>query len=116
MKRALLLSLVAASIWAQSTRSIRQTPILTAEQVKQLEADVAKDSADGASQALLGKNYAFFILGIAGLNQYGNVDAVDPAKAESEFAQYARQQLAASRLPVICGQGRPSALAACFRS
>ena len=56
------------------------TPVLSQDQVLQLEIAVARNPGDLASQTLLGRNYAFFILGITSLRQFDRVATIDPGK------------------------------------
>ena len=60
--------------------------VLSQDQVQQLEGTVARNPGDLASQALLGKNYAFFILGITSLGKFDRVATIDPGKAAGSFA------------------------------
>src|ERR1035438_9777389 len=99
MKRLFLLGAIAAATSAQTT------PVLSQTEIQQLEIKVAQNSEDRASQTLLGKNYAFCILGITSLKKYNIVDGFDPAKAESAFAGHARGQLSDSINAGIVGEG-----------
>jgi hypothetical protein len=105
MQRILMLALVSASVWAQSADApIPPTPVLNQEQVQLLEAKVAQDPADLASQAILGRNYAFFILGVTAVDQYGDARGFDPAKARGAFARHARNELMNTRFAGVCGE------------
>jgi hypothetical protein len=106
MSRILLLVLAAAGISAQTVEDLaKPTAVLTADAVRQLETKVAENPADKAAQALLGKNYAFFVLGISELGKFDRVAALDKEKAASETAQRARRQLSSSPLATVCGEG-----------
>lgn len=106
MNRTLILALLAASVFAQVPRATNAiTPVLSEDQVRQLEAQVAEVPTDVASRTLLGKNYAYFILGVTALGAYDVVTGTDPAKAASQFAAHARQQLADSTSAGVCGEG-----------
>jgi hypothetical protein len=106
MQRTLMLALVAASVWAQGPRlADPPTTVLSESRVQQLEAQVSNAPTDAASQALLGKNYAYFILGVTALGDYDRVIGVDPAKAASKFASHARQQLTNMNSAGVCGEG-----------
>ena len=91
----------AASLFGQ----IASPPVLTQPEVERLEATVAKSPGDLASQKLLAQNYAFFILGITSLDQFGQASGYDPAKAEGDFAKHARAILQETKLPVLAGEG-----------
>ncbi|WP_321475859.1 hypothetical protein [uncultured Paludibaculum sp.] len=106
MNRTLILALLAASVLAQVPPAAASiTPLLSEEQMVLLEAQVAANPTDIASRALLGKNYAYFILGVTELGDWDRVIDIDPAKAASEFATHARQQLAESTSASVCGEG-----------
>ncbi|MGJ5818605.1 hypothetical protein [Paludibaculum fermentans] len=106
MNRTLILALLAASASAQTPPATNTiTPVLSEEQVIQLEAQVAANPSDVASRTLLGKNYAYSVLGVTELGEWDRVTGIDPAKAASTFAAHARQQLAESGLAGVCGEG-----------
>ena len=81
------------------------TTVLTQDQVQQLEVKVTRGPGDTASQALLGRNYAFFILGITSLGEFDRVAALDPGKAAGEFARHARDELGKSLVPAVVAEG-----------
>src|SRR5271157_4041896 len=99
MQRLLLVAAMAAAASAQTV------PVLNQQEIQQLEIEVEQNPGDRASQAILGKNYAMYILGVASLRQFNRVTGVDPAKANSELAQHARGQLANSILGAVVGEG-----------
>ena len=102
MRRTLVcLILSALLIWAQPNQI---TPVLTQPEVEALEASVAKDPTNHASQTLLANNYAFFILGITRLRQYDQVDGYDKSKADSEFTAHVRKVLNDTRLATLAGE------------
>jgi hypothetical protein len=82
------------------------TVVLTQEQVQQLEVSVARNPGDAPSQALLGKNYAFFILGITSLGEFDKVATINPGKAAGSFAQHARDELGKSLFAGVVAEGR----------
>jgi hypothetical protein len=59
----ILLPLFVSSVCAQSI------PVLSQSEIQQLETTVAQTPTDPQSQALLGQNYSFVILGITSLGQ-----------------------------------------------
>jgi hypothetical protein len=79
--------------------------VLSQDQVQQLEGTVARNPGDFATQALLGKNYAFFILGITSLGQFDRVATIDPGKAAGSFAEHARGELGTSLLAGVVAEG-----------
>ena len=79
--------------------------VLSQDQVQQLEGSVARNPSDFASQALLGKNYAFFILGITSLGEFDRVATIDPGKAAGSFAEHARGELLKSFISGIVAEG-----------
>jgi hypothetical protein len=99
MRPLAVVPLFAASLWAQST------PILTQPEIQELETKVASSPTDLPSQALLGKSYALFILGVTSLGQYDTVTGVDPNRATSDFAAHARDVIQTSTLPTVLGEG-----------
>src|SRR5215469_10789356 len=78
--------------------------VLSQEQVQQLEGAVARNPGDFASQALLGKNYAFLILGITSL-KFDRIAAIDPEKAAGSFAEHARDELGKSFFVGVLAEG-----------
>ena len=56
-------------------------------------------------EGLLGRNYAFFILGITSLKEYDLVATIDPGKAAGSFAQHARDELGTSRFAGVVAEG-----------
>jgi hypothetical protein len=58
-----------------------------------------------ASQKLLAQNYAFFILGITSLDQFGQASGYDPARGAGDFAEHARAILRETKLAVLAGEG-----------
>ena len=99
MRRLILWPLLAGYLCAQAI------PVLSEAQIQQLETTVAHNPADRQSQTLLGQNYSFVILGITALGQYNTVAGVDPAKAEGEFAQHARDVMRNSAFAGVLGEG-----------
>ncbi len=99
MRPLILLPLFAGFLCAQAI------PVLSQAQIQQLEATVAQNPADRASQTLLGQNYSFVILGITALGQYNTVTGVDPAKADGEFARHARDAMRNSAFAGVLGEG-----------
>jgi serine/threonine protein kinase len=87
---------------AQSVIALSGGPV-DEETTKKLEAKVSQNPADRDSQDMLIRNYVFFVVGVTGLDKYGQVNAVDPAKAASPFAQHVRELLASSQLAAVCG-------------
>ena len=79
--------------------------VLSQDQVQQLEGTVARNPGDLASQALLGKNYAFFILGITSLEKLDRVATIDPGKAAGSFAEHARNELGKSVFAGVVAEG-----------
>ena len=98
-------SLLVFAAFALGASAQPATRVLSQDEIQQLEATVAKNPGDRPSQVLLGKNYAFVILGIASLSQYDRVAGVDPAKARGPFAQHARDELGKSPLAGVVGEG-----------
>jgi hypothetical protein len=99
VKRLFLLIVIAAAAFGQSTA------VLSQAEIEALEAKVAANPTDRPSQKRLGKNYAYYIMGVAALGKYDMVDAVDPAKAASVFATHARLELATSNNAVVVAEG-----------
>ena len=99
MKQIFLLAAIVATASAQTT------PVLGQAEIQQLEIKLAQNPADRPAQSLLGKNYAFYILGITSLKQYDMVDGADLAKANSAFAAHARSQLSGSSNAGVVGEG-----------
>ena len=99
MRHLILLPLFAGSVCAQPI------PVLSQAQIQQLETTVAQNPGDKVSQTLLGQNYSFVILGLTALGQYNTVAGVDPAKAQGEFAQHARDAMQNSALAGVLGEG-----------
>jgi hypothetical protein len=95
----ILLLLFVSSVCAQSI------PVLSQSEIQQLETTVAQTPTDPQSQALLGQNYSFVILGITSLGQYNFVKGVDPAKARGEFAQHALDVMQNSASAGVLGEG-----------
>ncbi len=91
-------ALFAASLWAQSTA------VLSQSEIQQLETRVASNPTDLQSQALLGKSYALFILGVTSLGQYDSVTGVDAARATGDFAAHARDVVQTSTLSTVLGE------------
>jgi hypothetical protein len=81
------------------------TPVLSQDQVLQLEIAVSRNPGDLASQTLLGKNYAFFILGITSLAQFDQVATIDPGKAAGDFARRAQDELGKSLFAGVVAEG-----------
>jgi hypothetical protein len=81
------------------------TVVLSQDQVQQLEGTVARNPGDLVSQALLGKNYAFLILGITSLGEFDRVATIDPGKAAGSFAEHARDELGKSFLAGVVAEG-----------
>ena len=83
-------------------------PVLSQADVEQLELTVQQTPTDLKSQTLLGKNYAYFVLGVTALGKYGDPTAVDVAKSGSDFAQHAVAQLGTDSTPatVLAEGGR----------
>ena len=79
--------------------------VLSQDQVQQLELTIARNSGDLALEALLGRNYAFFILGITSLKDYDFLATIDPGKAAGSFAQHARDELGTSRFAGVVAEG-----------
>lgn len=75
---------IADELWHQ----LRPTAVLSQDQVEQLELTIARNPGDLALEGLLGRNYAFFILGITSLKEYDLVATIDPGKAAGNFAQH----------------------------
>ncbi len=98
MKRLFLLIAIAAAAFGQSTA------VLSQAEIEALEAKVAANPADRPSQKLLGKNYAYYIMGVTALGKYDMVTAVDPVKAASVFAAHARLELATSQNAVVVAE------------
>ncbi|HYW45668.1 MAG TPA: hypothetical protein VE959_22580 [Bryobacteraceae bacterium] len=99
MRRLLVFAALFFSACAQTTA------ILSVDQIRQLETTVAQNPADRHSQTLLGRNYAFVILGVTALGQGDMVTGVDPAKAHGDFAQHARDEMAKTRFAGVAGEG-----------
>src|ERR1035438_10501232 len=99
MKRLFLLIVIATTAFGQSTAVLSQT------EIEALEAKVATNPNDLPSQKLLGKNYAYYIMGVTALGKYGLVEAVDPVKADSAFATHARAILASSNNAGLVAEG-----------
>jgi len=97
--------ILAAAITVAANAQPQSTAVLSQEQVQQLEATVARHPGDLASEALLGRNYAFFILGVASLGTFDRVAAIDPAKAAGSFARHAREALQKSPLAAVVAEG-----------
>jgi hypothetical protein len=81
------------------------TAVLTQEQIQQLEVAIVRNPGDAPSQALLGKNYVFFILGITFLGEFDKVTTIDPGKAGGSFAQHARDELGKSLFAGAVAEG-----------
>lgn len=99
MKHLFLLIVIGAAAFGQSTAVLNQT------EVEALEAKVATNPADRSSQKLLGRNYAYYIVGVTALSKYDLVDAVDPLKADSAFATHARIELFSSGNAGVVAEG-----------
>jgi len=99
--RLAITTLACASLFGQ----FETPPVLTQPGVERLEATVAKSPGDLASQKLLAQNYAFFILGITSLDQFGQASGYDPAKAAGDFAKHARAIFEETKLAVLAGEG-----------
>ena len=99
MRTLILLPLFVGSVCAQSIQVLGQA------QIQQLEATVAQKPGDRQSQALLGQNYSFVILGITALGQYNTVASVDPGEARGEFAQHAHDVMQNSPFAGVLGEG-----------
>jgi hypothetical protein len=99
VKRLFLLIVIATAAFGQSTA------VLSQAEIEALEAKVAANPTDRPSQKLLGKNYAYYIMGVTALGKYDVVDAVDPVKAESQFATHARIELAVSNNAGLVAEG-----------
>jgi hypothetical protein len=99
VKRLFLLIAIVAAAFGQSTA------VLSQAEIEALEAKVAANPADRPSQKLLGKNYAYYIMGVTALGKYDMVTAVDPVKAASVFATHARLALATSNNAVVVAEG-----------
>jgi hypothetical protein len=97
--------IAAAAITFAGYAQPQPTPVLSQDQVLQLEIAVARNPGDLASQTLLGRNYAFFILGITSLGQFDRVAAIDPGKAARDFAQRARDELGKSLFAGVVAEG-----------
>jgi len=95
----ILLPLFVSFVCAQSI------PVLSRSDIQQLETTVAQTPTDSQSQALLGQNYSFVILGVTSLGQYNSVTGVDPAKARGEFAQHALDVMQNSAFAGVLGEG-----------
>jgi hypothetical protein len=95
----ILLPLFVSFVCAQSI------PVLSQSDIQQLETTVAQTPTDSQSQALLGQNYSFVILGVTSLGQYNSVTGVDPAKARGEFAQHALDVMQNSAFAGVLGEG-----------
>jgi hypothetical protein len=99
MKRLFLLIAIATAAFGQSTA------VLSQAEIEALEARVATNPKDRPSQKLLGKNYAYYIMGVTALGKYDLVDAVNPVKADSAFATHARAKLASSNDAGLVAEG-----------
>ncbi len=97
--------IAAAAITFAAYAQPQSTPVLSQDQVLQLEIAVASNPGDLASQTLLGRNYAFFILGITSLGQFDQVATIDPEKAAGDFAQHARDELGKSLVAGVVAAG-----------
>lgn len=96
---------LAAAITVAANAQPQPTAVLRQDQVQQLEVTVARNPGDLASEALLGKNYAFFILGITSLGKSDKVAMIDPGKASGSFAQHARDELGRSLRVGVVAEG-----------
>ena len=90
------IAILAAVITAAANAQPQPTEVLSQNQVQQLELTVERNPGDRASATLLGKNYAFFILGIASLGRFDRVGTLDPEKAAGNFAQHVRNEIGKS--------------------
>ena len=100
--RSILLASLSVSIWAQSTLPA----VLSQSDVEQLETQVASNPSDLNAQTVLGRNYAYFILGVTALDKYGTPAEFDYSKANSDFAQRAKSQLTGDiALATVLGEG-----------
>ncbi len=99
MKRLFLLIVIGTVAFGQSTA------VLSQAEIEALEAKVATNPTDRPSQKLLGKNYAYYIMGVTALGNYDLVAAVDPVKADSAFAIHARAELASSNNAGLVAEG-----------
>ena len=86
----------ALCVWAQLPQP---PPPLAQADVEQLEITVQQNPTDFMSQKLLGKNYAYFMLGITALDRYGDPSMIDEAKFLSDFAQHAAAQMGSDSTP-----------------
>ena len=88
--------IAAAAITLAAHAQPQPTAVLSQDQIQQLELTIARNPGVLASEALLGKNYAFFILGIKSLGQFDKVESIDLEKATGDFAQHARGEFGKS--------------------
>jgi hypothetical protein len=93
-----------AAVFASAALAQAPPAVLSQAQIQQLEAKVAANPSDLASQALLGRNYGYVILGVTALGSYQSVEGFDPALVRGDFARHAREALEKSSLPTVVGE------------
>ncbi len=71
-KRFFVLIVIGTAAFGQSAA------VLSEAEIEALEAKVTTNRTDRPSQKLLGKNYAYYIMGVTALSKYNLVVAVDP--------------------------------------
>ena len=83
------------------------TPVLSQSEIEALEKKLAGSPGKETlpDQALLGKNYALYILGVTALKTYDMVDGYDAAKAVGEFANHAKAALLVTNLAAVAAEG-----------
>ena len=98
----ILLASATLCAWGQ----VSNTAVLSQAEVEQLEITVQQVPYNTSAQTLLGKNYAYFILGVTGYDSYGLASVVDKAKSQGEFAKHAAAVMAdPNTLPGILAEG-----------
>jgi hypothetical protein len=98
--------IAAAAVTFTAYAQSRPPAVLNQDQIQQLEVTIARNPSDLASEAVLGKNYAFCILGITSLAQFNiRVTGIDPEQAAGSFAQHARDELGKSLFAGVVAEG-----------